>query len=356
MSFFTNQLLAWYKQNKRNLPWRKTNDPYKIWISEIILQQTRIDQGTGYYLDFIKTFPDVRSLAKAQTEKVLKQWQGLGYYSRARNLHQTARDIVNHYNGQIPDTYEKLIQLKGIGDYTAGAILSIAFNKPYPVVDGNVIRVLSRIYGITQSVSDAAIIKKIRDYAEELMAKKQAGDFNQALMEFGALQCKPQNPSCTDCPMQKICIAYKKNRVGVIPAKKPDTKLQKRFLNYFLIQYTSRKTEIIYLRKRTENDIWKNMYDLPCIETKKKTSLKIIMEGKEWTELFGDCKITTEGKPTSYVHKLSHQSIEAVFYKISISRALKITNSLKPVSASRIHTFPIPRLIEMYLVSQKLLK
>jgi A/G-specific adenine glycosylase len=356
MAFFTNQLLKWYTLNKRNLPWRKTSDPYKIWVSEIILQQTRIDQGTDYYLNFIRTFPDVRSLAKAPVEKVLKLWQGLGYYSRARNLHHTAKDIVNTYKGVFPDTYEDIIKFKGIGDYTAGAILSIAFNKPYPVVDGNVIRVISRIFGITKPVGDTSATKEIRVLAEKMMPYDHPGDYNQALMEFGALQCKPQNPLCSNCPLKSICFALRKKMVDKIPVKKPDTQVKNRFLNYFLIYYSSNKTTTVYLRNRTGNDIWKNMYDLPCIETKRKTSLNLIQKSKDWSELFGNHEVLIENPSKTYIHKLSHQSIHAVFYKIRISQALKKTGFLKLVTIKRLHTFPVPRLIEKYLVSQKLLK
>ena len=201
---FSTKIINWYKKNKRDLPWRKTTDPYKIWLSEIILQQTRIDQGLRYYLKFCDNFPDINSLAGADEERVLKLWQGLGYYSRARNMHKTARIIVDKYHGQFPDNYSDIISLKGIGDYTAAAITSFAYNLEYPVVDGNVMRLLSRIYGIKKAINSKAGKKEIYFLARDLIDQDQPGEFNQAMMEFGALQCKPHNPDCKVCIFNNI--------------------------------------------------------------------------------------------------------------------------------------------------------
>jgi A/G-specific adenine glycosylase len=356
MAFFTNQLLKWYSQNKRMLPWRKTSDPYKIWISEIILQQTRIIQGTSYYNKFIHEFPDVRALAEAKEEKVIKLWQGLGYYSRARNLHSAAKKIVQKHKSSIPDNYDDLIHMKGIGDYTASAVLSIAFNKPYPVVDGNVIRVISRVFGIAKPVSSADVLSEIKSLAKKMMAVKQAGTYNQALMEFGALQCKPQNPDCAGCCMNSICFAFKKNIVGKLPVKKEDPTIKDRHLNYFLISYEVKKISFFYIRKRTENDIWKNLYDLPCIETKEKTAFAKLKKSKEWKNIFGNNKTILNGIATAYIHKLSHQTIYAVFYSVSVFQALKKNALIKEIRANDFQKFPVPRLIEKFLISKKLLK
>ncbi|MFH0865450.1 MAG: A/G-specific adenine glycosylase [Bacteroidota bacterium] len=355
MAFFTNQLLKWYKQNQRKLPWRKTRDPYKIWLSEIILQQTRIAQGTGYYNKFIREFPDVASLAMAKQDKVMKLWQGLGYYTRARNLHAAAKEIEKKHKGQVPDNYNDLIKLKGIGDYTASAILSIAFSKPFPVVDGNVIRVISRIYGITKPVSSADALNEIKTLAKKLMPINKPGNFNQAIMEFGALQCKPQNPDCAGCCLNSICIAFKKNIVGALPVKKETPAIKERHLNYFLITYKIKKTRYIYIRKRTGNDIWKNLYDLPCIETKVKAGYDKIKTGKEWKTIFGNHKTIVKGNPKAYIHELSHQTIYAVFYNVSVLQALKKKSLLKKIKADDFQKLPVPRLIEKYLLSQNLI-
>ncbi len=205
---FSNKLVSWYQNNKRDLPWRNTVDPYHIWLSEIILQQTRVLQGTPYYLSFLKAFPTIEDLANASEDKVLKMWQGLGYYSRARNLHFTAKDIVNNFGGEFPKDYKKVLKLRGVGVYTAAAITSFAFDMPYAVVDGNVIRVLSRVFGVSTTFDTSAGKKQFQLLAQELLIEKDAAIYNQAIMEFGAMQCKPKSPDCSSCPMQDFCVAY----------------------------------------------------------------------------------------------------------------------------------------------------
>jgi len=211
---FSKKILAWYYKNKRDLPWRSTKDPYKIWLSEIMLQQTRVAQGLPYYEKFVKEFPSIYHLANATEEKVLKLWQGLGYYSRARNMHNTAKAIVENYKGEFPNTYKELLKLKGIGDYTASAIASISFNVPEPVVDGNVYRVLSRYFGVDLPTNSSEGIKHFKSLAREVMNSNEIRDYNQGIMEFGAIQCAPKTPNCLHCPLNDSCVALKENRVN----------------------------------------------------------------------------------------------------------------------------------------------
>ena len=219
MDFFAKRLIKWYNFNKRELPWRSTSDPYKIWLSEIILQQTQVNQGLSYYLKFVEEFQTVKDLAKAPADKVMKLWQGLGYYSRARNLHEAAKNIVNEHKGEFPKAYEDIRALKGVGDYTAAAIASIAYNLPYAVVDGNVYRVLSRIFGIETPIDSTSGKKEFNELANELLTKKNPADYNQAIMEFGALYCRPKNPDCTNCIFNDKCEAYRLNKINLLPVK-----------------------------------------------------------------------------------------------------------------------------------------
>jgi A/G-specific adenine glycosylase len=350
---FTTLLIGWYKKNKRDLPWRQTRDPYKVWLSEIILQQTRIDQGLDYYNNFVDHFPDVFSLANSTEHDILKLWQGLGYYSRARNLYQTAKKIAVDFNGHFPGNYNALIKLKGIGEYTAAAISSISFNEPRPVVDGNVLRFLSRFEGIKIPVDTTAGKKLITDIALKLIDRKQPGEFNQALMEFGALYCKPMNPDCQKCVFRSDCKAYRKGLVSEVPYKNKQLFQRKRYFYYLVIVI---KNKSVYLNQRTGKDIWKNLYDFPLIEKNHKVSLeKIIEEIRSYlgTHLGNKSEITISKE---YKHFLTHQLISARFFTISIisfkhyrnllSRTGSIWNS---VGLSDLHKYPVPRLIEKFL-------
>ena len=263
MAAFADTLVSWYEDHKRDLPWRGETDPYKIWVSEIILQQTRVQQGWGYYLRFIDNFPNVKALAEADEERVLKVWQGLGYYSRARNMHAAAREIMTVYHEQFPKEYDKILSLKGIGKYTAAAIASIAFHLPYPAVDGNVIRIVSRIFGVCDDVTQQSAIQKITEICETQIDSDQPGVFNQAAMDFGAMQCVPRNPDCDGCPFLSSCYAHKNNLVDVLPVKKRKSELKHRYFHYTV--YLSDNQTII--EKRTGSDIWKNMYDVNDFET-----------------------------------------------------------------------------------------
>ena len=266
---FGIRLLNWYTINKRILPWRSTSDPYAIWLSEIIMQQTQIKQGSSYYTHFITQFPTVFDLAQASEDEILKLWQGLGYYSRARNMHYTSIDIVNQYKGKFPENYAMLLKLKGIGEYTAAAIASIAFNQPYAVVDGNVFRVLSRIFGIYTPIDSTKGKKEFNTLANKLLNTNDSGSHNQALMEFGALHCTPKRPNCHDCIFSNDCVAHNLQHIDKLPVKKGKQKIQERYFNFIVIS----DNEYIYLNKRTKKDIWKNLYEFPIIEMSNKTEI-----------------------------------------------------------------------------------
>ena len=267
---FSNSLIHWYLNNKRDLPWRNTHNPYNIWLSEIMLQQTRVAQGLPYYLDFITTFPTVFDLAKAPEEKVLKHWQGLGYYSRARNLHFTAQYVANELKGEFPNNYKELLKLKGIGEYTAAAIASFSHNEAVPVVDGNVFRVLSRYFDIETDISLATAKKEFSDLALELMPKNDPATFNQAIMEFGATHCKPKNPYCHICPFNEGCLAFNKNRIAELPVKIKSAKAKKKHFNFLVFISEDNKT---ILEKRESKGIWQNLYQFPLIETESRIEI-----------------------------------------------------------------------------------
>lgn len=349
---FSKKIIQWYKKNKRDLPWRKTNDPYKIWLSEVILQQTRIDQGTNYYLRFCDNYPNVNALANANEEEILKLWQGLGYYSRARNMHKTARIIVENYHGKFPDNYSDIIKLKGIGEYTAAAIASFAFSLVYPVVDGNVSRFLSRLYGIKTAVNSTEGKKEILSLATELIDQEQPGEFNQAIMEFGALQCKPQNPNCKTCIFHKECKAYEKNLVSDIPVKINNVKVKKRYFHYFMLTFDDK----IYLNKRTSKDIWHNLYDFPLIEGSRFIPKnKLIIEFANQFNIHRD-KINFVKTSADYKHILTHQQIFARFYEITFDDQklfddfLSLSgNQFDCIQKNKINQYPLPRLIDKYL-------
>ena len=286
---FTKILSKWYDKNKRDLPWRRTKDPYRIWVSEIILQQTRIEQGWDYYLRFIEKFPDLHVLASAREEEVLKLWQGLGYYSRARNMHAAAKEIINLHHGKFPGTYEEIRRLKGIGDYTAAAISSIAFGIPSPVVDGNVCRFFSRYFGIGEPADTQKGKTAVREKAKEHISSEHPGDFNQAIMEFGALQCKPV-PDCMTCPLKTGCVAFQQKRIAEFPVKSKKQRVRTRYFHYLLIKTGKGKNHSVFLKKRTGNDIWKNLFDFPLIETEKAVNYKKLILLKEWTDIFSGMK------------------------------------------------------------------
>ena len=272
---FSNLLIQWYLRNKRDLPWRNTTNPYPIWLSEIMLQQTRVAQGMPYFLSFTAAFPTVFDLAKADEEQVLKLWQGLGYYSRARNLHKTAQYVADELSGVFPVTYKELLQLKGIGEYTAAAIASFSYNEVVPVVDGNVFRVLSRYFDVETDIAAASAKKEFAALAFELMPKDNPAIFNQAIMEFGALQCVPKSPNCGICVFNESCAALQKNKVDQLPVKSKKLKVRNRFFNYLVVNDENENTII---QKRTDKGIWHNLYEFPLIETEKVEDFDCITE------------------------------------------------------------------------------
>lgn len=335
---FSNTLIHWYLKNKRDLPWRNTRNPYNIWISEIMLQQTRVAQGLPYYLDFINVFPTVFDLAKAPEEKVLKHWQGLGYYSRARNLHFTAQYIANELKGEFPNNYYELLKLKGIGEYTAAAIASFSFNEAVPVVDGNVFRVLSRYFDIETDISSSIAKKEFSELALALIPKNNPATFNQAIMEFGAIQCIPKNPNCFNCIFITSCAAFQKKKVQTLPVKNKKIKISNRFFNYIVFEDEYSNTLI---QKRTQKEIWQNLYEFPLIETDTELNLdaisKLILDkyNKEY-HINSISNINVKGK----IHKLSHQHLNINFWKVKVKGVI-----LSSVNKNNIKNFPFPKVI-----------
>ena len=343
---FSKQLTDWYLHNKRNLPWRTTIDPYTIWLSEIILQQTRVDQGMSYYFRFIENFPTVFDLAAASEEQVLKLWQGLGYYSRARNLHFSAKYIVNELNGNFPSTYKALLKLKGVGDYTASAVASICFNEPTAVVDGNVYRVLARYFGIDTAINSSAGIKEFKHLAQQIIDEENPGTHNQAIMEFGALMCKPSNPNCTVCPLNNSCFALSKNSVKDFPVKEKKAKIKTRHFNYLVIHSSDHKTKIV----QRVAGIWKNLYEFPLIETINIIDVEELTEHKIFKELFFNLEITVKlFNNDALVHKLTHQHIYTKFWVVTTASSTNFELSWDDVKK-----YPVPALIDNFLNQYKI--
>ena len=339
-------LIAWYNEYKRDLPWRNTNDPYIIWISEIILQQTRVVQGLEYFRRFVNRFPDVESLAVADEDEVLKYWQGLGYYSRARNLRMAACDIMDRFNGIFPDKYEDVISLKGIGEYTAAAIVSFAWSQPYPVVDGNVFRVLSRLYALEIPIDTTKGKKTFTDLAGLLMDNSKAGLHNQAIMELGALQCIPQNPDCNKCPLVDKCMAFAENKVDSYPVKQSKTKIRDRFFHYFYIIYKGKT----WLHRREGKDIWTGLYEFPLIETGHIIDFGELQQTDAFQYLFKDAgKLNISVKLKNVKHVLSHQIIYATFYKVEVESETEALQRYLHISCEDIDKYAVPRLVHIYL-------
>ena len=339
---FTNSLTTWYLQNKRDLPWRNTQNPYLIWLSEIMLQQTRVAQGMPYFLSFTTAFPSVFDLANASEEQVLKLWQGLGYYSRARNLHKTAQKIAYECNGIFPDNYADLLQLKGIGEYTAAAIASFSYNEVVPVVDGNVFRVLSRYFDIESDIALGSTKKEFAALALELMSKDNPALFNQSIMEFGALQCVPKSPNCEICVLNSGCLALQKNKVNQLPVKSKKLNVKNRYFNYLIFTDEQQKTIV---QKRSEKGIWHNLYEFPLIESECELDFETILHEIKNTSLIEN-KITSvsELTLTSLLHKLSHQHLYIKFWKINLKR--EINNGIDYESLLQ---FPFPIVIYNFI-------
>ena len=337
MSDFGRQIISWYEANKRVLPWRSTRQAYRIWLSEIILQQTRVNQGLAYYERFVNAFPKVQDLANASEQEVLKLWQGLGYYSRARNLHFAAKQIVNDFNGVFPSNYKDIKSLKGVGDYTAAAIASFAFQLPHPVVDGNVYRLLSRYFNDDTAIDTGAGKKVFMQYAEELMLESEIDIYNQAIMEMGALVCTPKKPSCEECPLNASCAALKSNEVLELPVKSKKLKVTEKYMHYLVL-----KDEFYLLQKREDKGIWRNMYEFPLIETK--SAVEGISEKVEEMG-FALNKELYETK-----HLLSHQKLHVKFWSVTQLKE-KVSHYIK---ADSLEEYPIPRVIDRFLEEREL--
>lgn len=341
----STMLVDWYKENQRDLPWRQTTDPYKIWISEIILQQTRVVQGLDYYYRFIDRFPTVDALAAASEEEVLKYWQGLGYYSRARNLHASAQYIMLHCGGIFPSSYETILSLKGIGEYTAAAIASFAWNMPYPVVDGNVYRVFSRLFALDTPIDTGKGKKEFYELANMLINPSNASMHNQAVMDFGALVCTPQAPSCTSCPFQHKCLAFAGGNVLDYPVKQHKTKSRNRYFNYFHIEWNDRT----FLSRRDKSDIWKGLYEFPLIEIGQSVNFTELSSLPDFKAIFGfqtplDIMLVLHEKK----HVLSHQVIYANFYKVRISNKDSALDKFIEINSSELDNYAISRLTHIY--------
>jgi A/G-specific adenine glycosylase len=337
-------IYQWYELNKRDLPWRETTDPYQIWVSEIILQQTKVVQGLGYYYRFLDLFPSVQELANASMDDVLKAWQGLGYYSRARNLYQAAKLIVELYKGEFPNTYKEVISLPGIGEYTAAAICSFAYNQPYAVLDGNVFRVLSRLFGINTPIDTSKGKLEFQALATSLLNQRSPALHNQAMMEFGALQCLPQAPDCEACVLKTRCFAFFHNQVERLPVKLKKTKIRTRHFNYLVIKVGVNT----FLQKRESDDVWKGLYEFPLIESTNNLVVESLMIESEFKLIFSDSTIKyINPHPTVFKHVLSHQVIFAKFWEIDLNK-FHLSNRMR-VNWNEIHLFPTSKLIENYL-------
>ncbi len=346
---FSKKILRWYHKYKRDLPWRKTMDPYKIWISEIILQQTRVEQGTAYYLRFIESFPTISSLAAAPAQEVLKLWQGLGYYSRARNLHEAAKMVIRSHNGKVPDTYNDLLRLKGVGNYTAAAIASIAFAEPVAVIDGNVLRLLARYYNIHAPVNKQSTQKEISELANILIEKDAPGDFNQGMMELGALICTPKNPKCNLCPLSTECLALKEGTIDILPVKEKKASPQIRHFHFLYIL----QDDIIYIQKRNKKDIWQSLYEFPLIETGKARGKTLKAIQKLIDESYGPAFLTVKKEGAVFRHQLTHQTLHARFFVATPAKAFKPAPDWLAIAPERITDFPVSRLTDKFLSLQK---
>ncbi|MGB4840674.1 MAG: A/G-specific adenine glycosylase [Saprospiraceae bacterium] len=346
---FAKILLDWHTINKRILPWKEDNDPYKIWLSEIILQQTRVSQGTPYFLRFLKEYPDINALADASSDQVMKSWQGLGYYTRARNLHATAQDVVQRNNSVFPDTYEEVLALKGIGPYSAAAIVSFAYELPYPVVDGNVIRLVSRILGIMEAIESKSVKKHILYFVKQSILDVRPSDFNQAIMDFGATLCTPSSPDCTVCPFNQYCKAYQSDMVSSIPFRTKKKERVTRFFHYYDISDPNGMT---LLHCRSQNDIWQNLYQFPMLETSSKDSPGQNDIKKELADIsdispesFGHPNKTAEIRQT-----LTHRKIVGTFYKlVSNTPFMEINKSYCLVDRQKVSNFAFPKIMTTYL-------
>lgn len=350
-AFFTQQLMAWYRPSDRPMPWKAEKDAYKVWLSEIILQQTRVEQGLPYYLKFTETYPTVKHLANAPADDVMKLWQGLGYYSRARNLHAASKYVAHDLGGEFPDNYEALLKMKGVGEYTAAAIASFVFNEPRAVLDGNVYRVLSRYFGIPTPIDSPLAKKEFGALANELIDAKQPGIYNQAIMDFGATLCKPAQPLCTTCPLATHCVALKDGLQDKLPTKAGKIKQRERFFHYFVINAAGNTL----VQQRTGKDIWQELYQFPMLEH---TEL-LAVESKEvqgfLNEFLGKGNWQVSAQKGPYLQKLTHQKINALFVEVKVLGKLNTSDSrYKLTVREKLNNFAFPKVIDCYLTDNRL--
>lgn len=346
-SFFTSKIMEWYGIHKRFLPWRESKDPYRIWLSEVIMQQTRIDQGTSYYLRFIDRFPSVSDLALADEEFVLKNWQGLGYYSRARNLHSAAKAIMSTYGGVFPHSFSEIIKLKGVGVYTAAAIASIAFGESVPAIDGNALRLFSRFFGIEEAVDSSSGRNSIEALARDVIDCENPGDFNQAVMDFGALQCVPKSPKCPNCPLVDRCFAFHTGKVDLIPLKKGKICPVDRFINYIIVcdQHS------FLMKKRGSGDIWNGLYDFPLEESDKLFTVYDLKDSEVYRFVEQNCNVMQVVSGMQAKHRLTHQLIHAAFWIVEIDSFNSFTwGNFVIVEKKNLQSIPVPKLIERQLL------
>ena len=338
-------LIHWYAENKRELPWRETTDPYRIWISEIILQQTRVVQGLEYFNRFMERFPDVRSLAEAGEDEVMKYWQGLGYYSRARNLHAAAKEIMERFRGEFPQTHPEVLSLKGIGEYTAAAICSFAWRQPYAVVDGNVYRILARVFGMDIPIDSVAGKKEFAELAQVLLDRRHPDLYNQAIMDFGAVQCTPKSPNCLYCPLQERCVAFASGNVDKLPVKAGKTVVKPRYFNYLHIHSEGRTL----LYRREAKDIWQNLYEYPLIETAQALDFADLQQTQEYRRLLeGSGEVRVVRMFVMPKHVLSHRVIYARFYELETEHFSPAMKGYLQIPGEEIDRYAVSRLIELY--------
>ncbi len=310
---FSERILNWYAEHKRALPWRETKNPYVIWLSEIILQQTRVEQGMPYFFRFLETYPNVTKFANAEEAEILRLWQGLGYYSRARNMHKASKQVLELHNAEFPTDYQSLLKLPGVGEYTAAAISSFSSNHAHAVLDGNVFRVLARYFGIEEPINSSSGKKIFSKLAEEMLDRNQPAEYNQAIMDFGSLQCKPKNPNCAECVLRIDCRAYESGLVNVLPAKIKGKKSKDRFFHYFIIEHDG----AVLMSQRSEGDVWANLFEFPMIESDADLNVAELVQMEEFQKDFG-LSVPTQIKG-QIKHILSHQNIYARFYKLEIN-------------------------------------
>lgn len=347
---FSQKLTQWYEIHKRDLPWRNTTNPYYIWLSEIILQQTRVVQGMPYYYKFVEAFPTVFDLAAADEAEVLRLWQGLGYYSRARNLHKTAKMVVDEYDGVFPDSYQELLKLKGVGSYTAAAIASFSYNEPVAVLDGNVYRVLSRVFGIETDIASNEAKKVYSEYAQALLPTNNANTHNQAIMEFGAMQCTPGTPSdCMFCIFANECVAHAQGRQAALPIKSKKVKVKERFFHYFLLE----QNEKFVMRKRVGRDVWEGMYDFYLLEPSESSQLDDLLDQDHWLkEVISNAVILNESE--NFTHVLTHQKIQTKFWHIRVNAdfSLNLPENHAFYNLSEVDDLPKSTLVNNYLTQE----